>query len=54
MPAFKWQTNATQDTVQFVRWNTKSKKINTQESKEMKFEKKVRGLGWVVLIFIYI
>ena len=26
MPAFEWKTNATRDTVQFVRRNTKKKK----------------------------
>ena len=28
------------------------KKMKTRESKERKFEKKVREIGWVVLIFI--
>ena len=28
------------------------KKMDKQESKERKFEKKIRELGWVVLIFI--
>ena len=40
MPAFKWLTNATQDTV----------KMNTRELKEKKFEKEVRAMRWVVLI----
>ena len=30
-----------------------TKKMKTRESKERIFEKKVRGIGWVVLIFIY-
>ena len=29
-----------------------TKKMKTRESKERKFEKKVREIGWVVLIFI--
>ena len=29
------------------------KKMNTRESKEKKFEKKVREIGWVVSIFKY-
>ena len=29
-----------------------TKKMKTQKLKERKFEKKVRGIGWVVLIFI--
>ena len=45
MPAFEWLTNATRDTVQFVRWNTKHKKDETRESKERKFEKEVREIG---------
>ena len=28
-----------------------TKKMNTQELKEGKFEKEVRAIGWVVLIF---
>ena len=35
-----------------VRRNTKQKKVKTLESKETKFEKKVREIGWVVLIFV--
>ena len=35
----------------FVRRNTKHKKDETRESKERKFEKKVRKIVWVVLIF---
>ena len=30
----------------------KTQKLKTQESKERKFEEKVREKGWVVLIFI--
>ena len=44
--------NATRDTVQFVRRNTKHKKVEHRESKERKFEKNVREVGWVVLIFV--
>ena len=41
------------DTVQLVRRNTKHTiKMNTRESKERKFETKVREIGRVVLIFI--
>ena len=54
MPAFKRETNATRDTVQFVRRNTKHKKMNTRESKERKFEKEVRETGWVVLIVVFV
>ena len=31
-----------------------AKKINTRELKEKKFEKEVRVIGWVVLIFILV
>ena len=31
-----------------------TKKRNTSESKERKFEKKVREIGWVILIFMYL
>ena len=48
------QTNATRYTVQFVRQNIKHKKINTRESKERKFEKKVREKGLVVLIVVFV
>ena len=54
MPAFKWQTNAARDTVQFVRRDTKHKEMDTRDSKESKFEKKVRETGWVVLIVIIV
>ena len=54
MPAFKWQTNATQDTVQFVKGETKHKKMNRRESKERKFDKKVRETGWVVLKVVFV
>ena len=52
MPAFEWQTNSTRDTVQFVRWNAKYNKVNKRQSKEIKFETKVREIGRVVLIFL--
>ena len=54
MPAFKWQTNAARDTVQFVRRDTKHKKMNIRESKERKFFKKVRETGWVVVIVVFV
>ena len=54
MSAFKWQTNAARDTVQFVRRDTKHKEMDTRDSKESKFEKKVRETGWVVLIVIIV
>ena len=36
-----------------VRRNTKHEKMKTRESKERNFEKKVREVGYVVLIYIY-
>ena len=53
MPAFKWQTNATQDAVQFVKGETKHKKMNRRK-KERKFDKKVRETGWVVLKVVFV
>ena len=52
MPAFKWYTNVTRDTVHLLDEIQNTKKINTQELKKRKFEKEVREVGWVVLIFI--
>ena len=44
--------NATGDTVQFVRPNTEQKKVEHTWIERKEFEKKVREIGWVVLIFI--
>ena len=49
MPAFEWETNATRDTVDEIQ-NTI--KMNTRESKESKFERKVRKIVRVVSISI--
>ena len=49
MPAFKWETNATRDTVQFAWRNTKRKK--DEHMRIERKEKKERAIGWVVLIF---
>ena len=52
MPAFEWWTNATRDTVKFVRRYTKHNKDKhtRREPKERKFETKVREI--FILIFM--
>ena len=55
MSAFEWQTNATRDTVQFVRRNAKHKKDeNTRIERKGISKKKVRKIGWVVFAFLFV
>ena len=51
MPAFEWETNTTRDTFQFVRQNTKHKKDKQARIERKEIWKKVREIGWIVLIF---
>ena len=46
------KANATQDTVQFVRQNTKHKKDEHTRIERNKIWKTDKRIGWIVLIFI--